>query len=169
MSDIQNARKKVSHKMFFSTAEKPFAGSPVVLVERRSNPEQKERIMKLTLLALGLAMAAGCAHGSGARTAATERRGSMNVAGGGRVLLAGPAETVHASVDGPRPVALYLVDRVHGDDRDCRELTYAQWVSGSAHVDVGAKQELCAVSTGGPAWVLWHAFVGGRNNLWALQ
>ncbi|HXT97761.1 MAG TPA: hypothetical protein VN853_15780 [Polyangia bacterium] len=126
--------------------------------------------MKLTLLALGLAMAAGCAHGSGAGTAATERRGSMNVADGGRVLLlAGPAETVHASVDGPRPVALYLVDRVHGDDRDCRELTYAQRVSGSAHVDVRAKQELCAVSQGGPASVLWHAFVGGHNDLWALQ
>lgn len=126
--------------------------------------------MKLTVLALGLAMAAGCAHGSGARTAAAaERRGTTNVAEGGRVLLAGPAETVHASVDGPRPVALYLVDRVHGDDRDCRELTYARWVTSSAHVDVGAKQELCAVSQGGPASVLWHAFVGGHRNLWALQ
>src|SRR5262249_1207813 len=108
--------------------------------------------MRLTLLALGLAMAAGCAHGSGAgTTAATERRGPLTAPDGGRVLLAGPAETVHASVDGSRPVALYLVDRVHGDDRDCRELTYAQWVSGSAHVDVGAKQELCAVSRSGPA------------------
>ena len=126
--------------------------------------------MKLMLLALGLAMAAGCAHGSNARTAATtERRGLTNVADGGRVLLAGPAATIHASVDGPRPVALYLVDRVHGDDRDCRQPTYAQWVSGSAHVDVGAKQELCAVSKGGPASVLWHAFVGGHNSLWALQ
>jgi hypothetical protein len=125
--------------------------------------------MKLTSLALGLAMAAGCAHGSGARSTATERRGSMNLANDARMLLAGPAGTVHASVDGSRPVALYLVDRVHGDDRDCRQLTYARWVSGSAHLEVGAKQELCAVSKGGPASVMWHATTGGRDNLWALQ
>lgn len=125
--------------------------------------------MKLTSWVLGLAMAAGCAHGSGARSAAAERRGSMTVADGARMLLAGPAETVHASVDGARPVALYLVDRVHGDDRDCRQFTSARWVSGSAHVEVGAKKELCAASQGGPASVLWHATAGGHDNLWALQ
>ena len=75
--------------------------------------------MKLTLMALGLAMAAGCAHGSAVRSAATELRGSTRVAESGRMLLAGP-ETVHASVDGPHPVSLFVVDRVHGDDRDCR-------------------------------------------------
>ena len=126
--------------------------------------------MKLTLLAMGLAMAAGCAHGTSTRTAAmTVVRGSATVATDGRLLVTGPAESVHASVDGPRAVGLYLVDRVHGDDRDCRQVTYAQWVSGSAHVEVGAKQELCAVSRGGQASILWHASVGGRTNLWALQ
>jgi hypothetical protein len=129
----------------------------------------KGEVMKLTLMALGLAMAAGCAHGSAVRSAATELRGSVRVADSGRMLLAGPAEDVHASVDGPRPVSLFLVDRVHGDDRDCRSTTYAQMVSTTAHIEVGAKQELCATSSGGPAFVLWHAFVGERNSLWALQ
>ena len=123
--------------------------------------------MKLTVMALGLAMAAGCAHGSAVRGAATELRGSTRVAESGRMLLAGP-EVVHASVDGPRPVSLFLVDRVHGDDRDCKNVLSPQSVSNTAHVEVGAKQELCAVSSG-PAIVLWHAFAGEGNNLWALQ
>jgi hypothetical protein len=129
---------------------------------------KKERNMKLTLMALGLAMAAGCAHGSAVRSAApTELRGSTRVAESGRILVAGP-ETVHASVDGPRPVSLFVVDRVHGDDRDCKDVLHPQSVSGSAHVEVGAKQELCAVASR-PALVLWHAFAGEGNDLWALQ
>jgi hypothetical protein len=134
-----------------------------------NNDGRKEQVMRLTLMALGLAMAAGCAHESAVRSAATELRGSARVADSGRILLAGPAESVHASVDGPRPVSLFLVDRVHGDDRDCQDVRYAQWVSKSAHVEVGAKQELCATASGGPAFVLWHAFRGQRSNLWALQ
>jgi hypothetical protein len=129
---------------------------------------EKERNMKLTLMALGLAMAAGCAHGADVRSAATELRGSARVAESGRMLLAG-TEVVHASVDGPRPVSLFVVERVHGDDRDCQTVRHPQSVSGTAHVEVGANQELCAVSSG-PALVLWHAFAGERNNnLWALQ
>ncbi len=124
--------------------------------------------MKLTLMALGLAMAAGCAHGGAVRSAATELRGSARVAESGQMLVAGP-ETVHASVDGPRPVSLFLVDRVHGDDRDCKDASYAQEVLTRAHIEVGAKQELCAVASGGPAVVLWHAFAGEGGNLWALQ
>ncbi len=128
--------------------------------------------MKLTLIVLGLAMAAGCAHGAGTQNAATELRGETRVAETARMLVAGPAGTVHASVDGPRAVSLFLVDRVHGDDRDCGDATYAQDVSGSAHIDVGAKQELCAVAAhgeDGPSFVMWHAYLGERNNLWALQ
>jgi hypothetical protein len=124
--------------------------------------------MKLTVMALGLAMAAGCAHGSFVWSAATELRGSTRVAESGRMLLAGP-ETVHASVDGQRPVSLFLVDRVHGDDRDCTPASSAQRVSTTAHIEVGAKQELCAVASEGPALVLWHAFSGEGANLWALQ
>jgi hypothetical protein len=124
--------------------------------------------MKLTLMALGLAMAAGCAHGAGERSAATELRGSTQVAERGRMLLGGP-ETVHASVDGPRSVSLFVVDRVHGDDRDCQDTSQAQEVSIRPHVEVGAKQELCAVASEGPAIVLWHAFPGKGSNLWALQ
>lgn len=127
----------------------------------------KERNMKLTLMALGLAMAAGCAHGSAVRSTATETRGSTRVAERGRMLVTGP-ETVHASVDGPRPVSLFLVDRVHGDDRDCKAVLNPQSVSTSAHVEVGANQELCAVASA-PALVLWHAFAGEGNDLWALQ
>jgi hypothetical protein len=128
--------------------------------------------MKLTLMALGLAMAGGCAHGSGTQNVATELRGEARVAETARVLVAGPAGTVHASVDGPRAVSLFLVDRVHGDDRDCGDATYAQKVSGSAHLDVGAKQELCAVAERGqhgPSFIMWHAHLGERGTLWALQ
>jgi hypothetical protein len=131
--------------------------------------ETKERIMKLKLMVLGLAMAAGCAHGSGVRSQPNELRGSAQVGDGGRMLIAGPVESVHTSVDGPRGVKLFLVDRVHGDDRDCHLTPFAQWVTTSAHVEVGSKQELCAVSDGGPSFVLWHARVSERGNLWALQ
>ena len=124
--------------------------------------------MKLTLMALGLAMAAGCVHGSAVRSAATELRGSTQVAESGRMLLAGP-ETVHASVDGPRKVSLFLVDRVHGDDRDCRGSSSVQRVTQSAHLEVGAKQELCAATHKGSASVLWHAWSGEHSSLWALQ
>jgi hypothetical protein len=131
--------------------------------------EKKERIMKLTLMVMGLAMAAGCAHGTSVGSQPNELRGSAQVGDGGRLLFAGPAESVHASVDGPHGVKLFLVDRVHGDDRDCRATPYAQWVTKSAHLEVGAKQELCAVAGGGPSFVLWHARVSERGNLWALQ
>jgi hypothetical protein len=129
----------------------------------------KERIMKWTLMVLGVAMAAGCAHGSSTRSQANELRGSTPLDGDGRMLLAGPAGSVHASVDGPHGVKLFLVDRVHGDDRDCHVTPYSQWVTKSAHVEVGAKQALCAVAAGGPSFVLWHARVSENNSLWALQ
>lgn len=125
--------------------------------------------MKLTSMVMGLAIAAGCAHGSSGRSQPSELRGSAQVDDGGRMLFAGPAESVHASVDGPHGVKLFLVDRVHGDDRDCRATPYAQWVTRSAHLEVGAKQELCAVTGGAPSFVLWHARVSERGNLWALQ
>ena len=125
--------------------------------------------MRRTLMVLGLAMAAGCAHGTSGRSQSNELRGSARVDDGGRMLLAGPAESVHTSVDGPRGVKLFLVDRVRGDDRDCHLTPFAQWVTRSAHVEVGAKQELCAVTAGGPSFVLWHARVSETGNLWALQ
>jgi hypothetical protein len=131
--------------------------------------ETKERIMKWTLMVLGLAMAAGCAHGSGESSQRNEVRGSAQVGAGGRILLAGPAGSVHASVDGPHGVKLFLVDRIHGDDRDCHATPSAQWVAKSAHLEVGARQELCAVSGGGSSFVLWHARVSESNSLWALQ
>jgi len=125
--------------------------------------------LKLKLMVLGLAMAAGCAHGSSGRSQPSELRGSAQVGDGGRMLIAGPAESVHTSVDGPHGVKLFLVERVHGDDRDCHLTPFAQWVTRSAHVEVGAKQELCAVAAGGPSFVLWHARVSESGNLWALQ
>ena len=125
--------------------------------------------MKWTLMVLGLAMAAGCAHGSSARSPSNELRGSSQVDAGGRMLLAGPAGSVHTSVEGRHGVKLFLVDRVHGDDRDCHVTPYSQWVTKSAHVEVGAKQALCAVAAGGPSFVLWHARVSENNSLWALQ
>jgi len=125
--------------------------------------------MKWTLMALGMAMAAVCAHGSTARSQASELRGSAQVDAGGRMLLAGPVGSFHASVDGPQGVKLFLVDRVHGDDRDCHVTPYSQWLAKGAHVEVGAKQELCAVSGGGPSFVLWHARMSESSNLWALQ
>ena len=133
------------------------------------NDETKERNMKWTVMVLGLAMAAGCAHGSSGRGQSNELRGSAQVDDGGRMLLAGPVGSVHTSVDGPHDVKLFLVDRVHGDDRDCHLTPFAQWVTRSAHVEVAAKQELCAVAAGGPSFVLWHARVSESRNLWALQ
>src|SRR5947207_13637157 len=113
----------------FGHREKSSAARPVVSAkdEPMTLDERKERDMKLTLMALGLAMAAGCAHGTAVRSAATELRGSTRVAESGRMLLAGP-ETVHASVDGPRPVSLFVVERVHGDDRDCSAVLHPQSV-----------------------------------------
>jgi hypothetical protein len=130
---------------------------------------RKERTMKFMLMVLGVAMAAGCAHSSSVRSEASEWRGAARVAEAGRLLVTGPAETVHASVDGGHAVSLYLVDRVHGDDRDCESTAYTQVVTQSAHIEVGAKQELCAVSQKGSASVLWHAWLGEHNSLWALQ
>jgi len=130
---------------------------------------KKERSMKWTLMVLGVAMAAGCAHGSGVRSQTNELRGSAQVDAGGRMLLAGPAGSVHATVDGPHGVKLFVVDRVHGNDRDCHATPYTQWVTKSAHVEVGAKQALCAVAAGGSSFVLWHARVSENNSLWALQ
>ncbi|MES1206326.1 MAG: hypothetical protein ABUS79_10355 [Pseudomonadota bacterium] len=125
--------------------------------------------MKLKLMALGLVMAAGCAHGTGTRSAAADRRGSARLGVGERKLLAGPAQTVHASVDGEHPVSLFLVDRVHGDQRDCQKAGDVQSVAQNAHIEVGPGRELCATSTGGTAFVLWHTFEWERPSLWALQ
>lgn len=125
--------------------------------------------MKLKLMVLGLAMAAGCAHGAGTRNAGADRRGSARLGDGERKLLAGPAQTVHASVDGAHPIALFLVDRHYGDQRDCERPGEVQSVAQNAHVEVGPGRELCATSTGGTAFVLWHAFEWERPNLWALQ
>ena len=125
--------------------------------------------MKLTLMVLGLAMAAGCAHGRAARSEASELRGAARVAETGRMLVAGPAGTVHASVDGPRGVSLFLVDRVHGDDRDC-DATPTRSGSRGARTWRWARSRSCAPwPAGGPSFVMWHAHLGERNNLWALQ
>lgn len=125
--------------------------------------------MNLKLMALGLAMVAGCAHGAGTRSTLTDRRGSARLGDGERKLLAGPAQTIHASVDGAHPISLFLVERVYGDQRDCQRPGELQAVAQNAHIEVGPGRELCATSTGGTAFVLWHAFDWERPSLWALQ
>ena len=44
-----------------------------------------------------------------------------------------------------------------------------QAVARTAHIEVGPGRELCATSTGGTAFVLWHAVEWERPSLWALQ
>jgi hypothetical protein len=172
-------RGAASHLAAIEAATRPAISLPAreIFIRRLRNgcePEmkteaKKERSMKWTLMVLGVAMAAGCAHGSGVRSQTNELRGSAQVDAGGRMLLAGPAGSVHATVDGPHGVKLFVVDRVHGNDRDCHATPYTQWVTKSAHVEVGAKQALCAVAAGGSSFVLWHARVSENNSLWALQ
>ncbi len=124
---------------------------------------------KLMVMGVGLALAAGCAHSAGTRSTAADRRGSARLGDGERKLLAGPAQTVHASVDGAHAVSLFLVDRVHGNQRDCQKMADVQSVAQNAHIEVGPGRELCATSTGGTAFVLWHAVDWERPSLWALQ
>ena len=127
------------------------------------------------LFALGLAMSAGCAHGSTVAGRARDGRGSMVVAGGARLLLFGPAACVHASIEGTKTVALFVVERKHGDDGDCvaalaaRVTTPVLTDTTGVRMEIAAGQELCAASPQGPTEVSWHSQVTGGGSLWALR
>jgi len=118
--------------------------------------------MRGMLLVMALATMGGCAHGwNGGDGRSRDVRGSAQVGGGRpRLLLGGPALSVHTNVDGTEPVALFVVDQVNGDDRDCSLATASHLVAiapeASRHVELAPGRELCAVSRKGSREVVWH-------------
>jgi hypothetical protein len=114
------------------------------------------------VLGAALAVPAGCAHGWSLEAGARDLRGSTELRGAARVLVDGPALSVHADAEGGEPIALYVVDRVNGDDRDCARAPDASAaqpaLDAGRHVEVGQGRELCAVaSPAGRLEVHWHA------------
>jgi hypothetical protein len=134
--------------------------------------------MKTVLLALGVAMFAGCAHGAHGLTTSgsptRDERGSTIVVGP-RLLLVGPGVSVHASVEGTKTVDLFVVERKHGDDGDCvtalssHSVTPVRAETTGVRVEVAMGEELCAASPDGPAEISWHAHAHGSESLWALR
>ena len=119
--------------------------------------------MKTALLVLAVVMSAGCAHGSAEAARDRDQRGSTFGADKARLLVVGPVARIHTSVNTTEPLALVVVQRVHGDDGDC-----ASAVASSSTVRLVAQRtqsiralpadkELCAMSPGGPTEVAWHA------------
>ena len=126
--------------------------------------EKRVRRWALAVGCVPLAMLAGCAHGlPGDARVDRELRGSAKVGGGARLLVGGRAMLVHTSVDGTEPVALFVVDRVSGDDRDCAPgpSSHAAPIAPAAsrHIEIGEGRELCALATAGSREVLFHAHV----------
>ncbi len=125
-------------------------------------------LMRAMMLAAALAIPAGCAHGGSEEAATRDVRGSTNLGGAARLLLSGPALAVHASVDSEDPIALYVVDRVSGDDRDCAwpapAGASAIVTQMGSHIELAAGRELCAMPTrAGKRVVLWHAQTADRT------
>ena len=126
--------------------------------------------MRGMMLAGVLVLATGCAHRWDGDPSVRDIRGSAELGVGARLLLAGPARSVHANVEGGDPTALYLVDRVSGEDRDCAKASTA----GAAafvpqrgdHIDIPAGRELCATHMrAGVTEVVWHARVAAPTDL----
>jgi len=125
-------------------------------------------LMRAMMLAAALALPAGCAHRWGEQAATRDVRGSMDLAGAARLLLSGPAVDLHANVDREDPIALYVVDRVSGDDRDCARPALAGAATivtqMGSHLELAAGRELCAMPTRqGTREVLWHARTTDRT------
>jgi len=116
-----------------------------------------------------LALAAGCAHGTGVPDRARDVRGTARVGHAARALLAGPAHLVHAT--GDKPVRWFVADRVNGDDRDCAGSRSAVVLSESvgAQLTVGSGKVLCASVASGATDVMWHELRDGDDSLWALR
>jgi hypothetical protein len=127
------------------------------------------------LLAAALLMPAGYAHGWGQDGGGRDLRGSTELRGGAaRLLVGGPALSVHAGSDGGEPIALYVVDRVNGDDRDCARATSAGAAQPardeSRHVEVAQGRELCAVAPQAARLeVQWHARMAAPAKLVARK
>jgi hypothetical protein len=128
-------------------------------LETKTTKRKRRDVMRGMLLGLVLAMVAGCAHGLHGE-AARDVRGVAKVGAGARLLVGGPAMSVHTNVDGSEPVALFVVDRVNGDDRDCASGTAAHAApiapAAGRHIEIAEGRELCAVAQGTHE-VLFHA------------
>jgi hypothetical protein len=125
-------------------------------------------------LFLGLALSAfGCAHGIEGRHEGRDVRGSAHVDDKARLLVAGPASAVHARAYSGAPPALFTVERITGDDRDCARVPSARALDArpdrDGHLSVPNGRALCAAAASGQAEVMWHAHVDNARDLWALQ
>jgi hypothetical protein len=122
----------------------------------------------LISLAITLAAAAGCAHGTPGGQG-RDLRGGTRVGETARVVLAGSAARVHAT--GEKPVRWFVADRVKGDDHDCASPASGTVlpVSTRATVTVEAGRVLCAAVASGATDVNWHQFDDNNVNLWALR
>lgn len=128
--------------------------------------------MKTTALwAMTVATLAGCAHSVAGDQTKQDLRGEVQVASTPRLLVVGPVAHVHASVVGGKPVFLFMVDAISGDDADCAGSARAP---GAALVDaqrslrVPAGRELCAAAAGSTE-VLWHAHAASARPAVALK
>jgi hypothetical protein len=131
--------------------------------------------MKATMVGLLLAMlgGAGCAHGVINNEVGRDVRGSAQLNDGARLLVVGPASSVHTSAgDGDRSVALYMVDARTGDDRDCGASAHRTAVDAGAggHIQVPQGRALCAAKANGAvADVLWHGHADDSQEMWARR
>lgn len=127
--------------------------------------------MRGMMLAVALATLGGCAHGWNSN--GRDVRGSAQVGDGPRLLLGGPALSVHTNVDRTEPIALFMVDHVNGDDRDCSQATALHAVAiapeAARHVELAPGRELCAVSRRGSQEVVWHGRTEDPTTLMARK
>jgi hypothetical protein len=132
--------------------------------------------MKSIMGGLLWVLAAGCAHAPSSASRTEDHRGLARVEPRAHILVVGPAASVHTSAEGSVPIALFVVDRVHGDDRDCarvaaphREAPMSKLSTVERHLHIAAGQELCVASPTGPTEIAWHAHLQESAGLLALQ
>ena len=103
------------------------------------------------LWAATVAALVGCAHVPVVSQAKQDLRGSVRVAATPRLLVVGPVAQVHTSVAGGKPVVLFVVDAITGDDADCAASTRpprAVLTEAPRLREVPAGRELCVAAAG---------------------
>lgn len=125
------------------------------------------QIIRLSVLSIALATAAGCAtSSSAAHIAGRDVHATARLAGdGARVLVSGPAWLLHVDVDGRDDLALYSVARKDGSDADCAAAATAEkrrlrpGVPNLVNLSVAADETICigAAPSTRTASIMWHA------------
>lgn len=116
------------------------------------------------VMAAATAAAAGCAH-SGSEVVSSEARGATQLRREARLLVTGPASSVHATAEGTRSVTLFIAAAVNGDDGDCGRAIATHSainIGSSRQVQVPSGRALCAISNARSSGsngieLLWHA------------